>query len=90
MKTFKQFKELYGYGSPDFYRPIADIGNMKSPYNRPQYGINATAKGDGLGTYFPMNIMAKKLKDLKKSNPLFKKQIVKPKKGKGSYDRKKT
>ena len=58
MKTFKQFKELYGYGSPDFYRPIADIGNMKSPYNRPQYGINATAKGDGLGTYFPMNIMA--------------------------------
>tara|TARA_A100001011_G_scaffold395556_2_gene490928 strand:+ start:269 stop:568 length:300 start_codon:yes stop_codon:yes gene_type:complete len=99
MKTFKQFKELYGYGSPDFYRPITDIGNMKSPYNRPQYGINATAKGDGLGTYFPMNIMAKKLKDLKKrnpiakdlrSNPLFKKQIVKPKKGKGSYDRKKT
>jgi stalled ribosome alternative rescue factor ArfA len=25
-----------------------------------------------------------------RSNPLFKKQIVKPKKGKGSYDRKKT
>ena len=105
-KTFKQFRELYGYGSPDFYRPIADIGNMKSPYNRPQYGINAQVKklnaigtGPGLGTYFPINIMAKKLKDLKKrnpiakdlrSNPLFKKQVVKPKKGKGSYDRKKT
>ena len=43
--------------------------------------------------------MAKKLQDIKKrnpmakdlrGNPLYKKQIVKPKKGKGSYNRKKT
>tara|TARA_Y100001936_G_C15658670_1_gene450135 strand:+ start:63 stop:365 length:303 start_codon:yes stop_codon:yes gene_type:complete len=98
-RTYKQFKELYGYGSVDFYRPIANIGNMRSPYNRPQYGINAAAKGPGIGTFFPMNIMAKKLQDIKKrnpmakdlrGNPLYKKQIVKPKKGKGSYNRKKT
>ena len=71
-KTFKQFRELYGYGSPDFYRPIADIGNMKSPRSRPAYALNAnkkklikgTAKGPGLNTFKPqMNLVAKKKKD---------------------------
>jgi|TARA_R100000030_G_scaffold100908_1_gene95248 hypothetical protein len=59
MKTFKE----YSIGQ---YRPIADIGNMKSPEPRPKYALNATAKGPGLGTMNPMMMLAKKILRLKK------------------------
>ena len=59
MKSFKE----YSIGQ---YRPIADIGNMKSPEPRPKYALNATAKGPGLGTMNPMMMLAKKILRLKK------------------------
>ena len=59
MKSFKE----YSIGQ---YRPIADIGNMKSPEPRPKYALNATAKGPGLGTFSPMMMLAKKILRLKK------------------------
>ena len=61
--------EISTYGEPQGHaRPIASIGNMKSPRSRPAYALNAkkkkeiksTAKGPGLGTYKPMNIIARK------------------------------
>jgi hypothetical protein len=35
---------------------------MKSPYPTAAYALNATAKGPGLGTFKPMNIIARKKK----------------------------
>ena len=58
MKTIKN--AVGSYIPVDQFRPIADIGNMKSPYTRPAFALNATAKGPGLGTYKPMNIIARK------------------------------
>jgi len=64
--------EIATYGEPQgLARPIASIGNMKSPYSRPAYALNArkkhtkeTAKGPGLQTFKPqMNLVAKKKKD---------------------------
>ena len=62
--------EIATYGEPQgLARPIASIGNMKSPRSRPAYALNAkkkkeiksTAKGPGLGTSMPMmNITARK------------------------------
>ena len=58
-----------GMGEPmGLARPIASIGNMKSPRSRPAYALNAnkkkqiksTAKGPGLGTFKPMNLIARK------------------------------
>jgi len=57
------------YGEPmGLARPIASIGNMKSPRSRPAYALNArkkhkkeTAKGPGLQTFKPqMNLVARK------------------------------
>jgi len=61
MKKFKEYVIPTGQ-----YRPIADIGNMKSPEPRPKYALNATAKGPGLGTMNPMALLAKKILRLKK------------------------
>ena len=44
MKTYNQIKAYFNLGPVDMHRPIADIGNMKSPYNRPRFGINASKK----------------------------------------------
>jgi hypothetical protein len=65
--------EIATYGEPQgLARPIASIGNMKSPRSRPAYALNAnkkklikgTAKGPGLNTFKPqMNLVAKKKKD---------------------------
>ena len=61
VQGFKTLKNAIGSFIPvDQHRPIASIGNMKSPYPTKVYGINATAKGPGLGTYKPMNIIARK------------------------------
>ena len=62
VQGFKTLKNAIGSFMPvDQHRPIASIGNMKSPYPTKAYGINATAKGPGLGTYKPMmNITARK------------------------------
>ena len=62
VQGFKTLKNAIGSFIPvDQHRPIASIGNMKSPYPTQVYGINATAKGPGLGTYNPMmNITARK------------------------------
>ena len=62
VQGFKTLKNAIGSFIPvDQHRPIASIGNMKSPYPTRAYGINATAKGPGLGTYKPMmNISARK------------------------------
>ena len=62
VQGFKTLKNAIGSFIPvDQHRPIASIGNMKSPYPTQVYGINATAKGPGLGTYKPMmNISARK------------------------------
>ena len=61
VQGFKTLKNAIGSFLPvDQHRPIASIGNMKSPYPTQVYGINATAKGPGLGTYKPMNIIARK------------------------------
>jgi len=61
VQGFKTLKNAIGSFIPvDQHRPIASIGNMKSPYPTQVYGINATAKGPGLGTYKPMNIIARK------------------------------
>jgi len=58
---FKTLKNAIGSFIPvDQHRPIASIGNMKSPYPTKAYALNATAKGPGLGTFKPMNIIAKK------------------------------
>jgi len=65
MKKFKEYS-MGGYLPVDQYRPIADIGNMKSPEPRPKFAINANAKGPGLGTFMPINILAKKILRLKK------------------------
>ena len=60
MKSFKEYS-MGGYLPVDQYRPIADIGNMKSPEPRPKFAINANAQGPGLGTFQPMmNITAQK------------------------------
>ena len=59
----KTLKNAVGMYIPvDQHRPIAKIGNMKSPYPRPAFALNATAKGPGLGTFKPMNIIARKKK----------------------------
>jgi hypothetical protein len=58
------------YGEPQGNaRPIASIGNMKSPRSRPAYALNAkkkklkaTAKGPALGTLRPINLISKKKK----------------------------
>ena len=64
--------EIATYGEPQgLARPIADIGNMKSPRSRPAYALNAskkkkkeTAVGPGMNTYKPqMNLIAKKKRD---------------------------
>ena len=63
MKTFKEYLNSMGGGylPVDQYRPIADIGNMKSPEPRPKFAVNASATGPGLGTFQPtMNITAQK------------------------------
>jgi len=62
VQGFKTLKNAIGSFIPvDQHKPIASIGNMKSPYPTRAYGINATAKGPGLGTYKPMmNISARK------------------------------
>ena len=66
MKTINN--AVGSYIPVDQFRPIADIGNMKSPYPRPAFALNASkkkkeaAKGPGLGTYTPMNIIARKKK----------------------------
>lgn len=59
MKTYKQLSAYFNLGPVDMHRPIGDIGNMKSPYPRPAFGLNATATGPGLGTYKPINLIAK-------------------------------
>jgi len=62
VQGFKTLKNAIGSFIPvDQHRPIASIGNMKSPYPTKAYALNATAKGAGLGTYKPMmNITARK------------------------------
>ena len=62
VQGFKTLKNAIGSFIPvDQHRPIASIGNMKSPYPTKAYALNATAKGPGLGTYKPMmNITARK------------------------------
>ena len=67
MKSFKEYR-MGGYLPVDQYRPIADIGNMKSPEPRPKFALNANAKGPGLGTFQPVNILAKKIMQLKKKH----------------------
>jgi len=67
MKSFKEYR-MGGYLPVDQYRSIADIGNMKSPEPRPQFALNANAKGKGLGTFMPINILAKKIMQLKKKH----------------------
>jgi len=67
MKTFKEYS-TGGYLPTDQYRAIADIGNMKSPEPRPKFALNANAKGPGLGTFQPINILAKKIMQLKKKH----------------------
>ena len=61
--------EIATYGEPQGHaRPIASIGNMKSPRSRPTYAMNAkkklkaTAKGPALGTLRPINLINKKKK----------------------------
>ena len=61
VQGFKTLKNAIGSFIPvDQHRPIASIGNMKSPYPTAAYALNATAKGPGLGTFKPMNIIARK------------------------------
>ena len=62
VQGFKTLKNAIGSFIPvDQHRPIASIGNMKSPYPTKAYALNATAKGPGLGTFKPMmNITARK------------------------------
>ena len=61
VQGFKTLKNAIGSFIPvDQHRPIASIGNMKSPYPTKAYALNATAKGPGLGTFKPMNIIARK------------------------------
>ena len=67
MKTFKEYR-MGGYLPVDQYRSIADLGNMKSPEPRPKFALNANAKGKGLGTFMPMNILARKIMQLKKKH----------------------
>jgi hypothetical protein len=63
VQGFKTLKNAIGSYIPvDQHRPIASIGNMKSPYPTAAYALNATAKGPGLGTFKPMNIIARKKK----------------------------
>ena len=63
MKSFKEYTMPLGH-----YRPIAKIGNMKSPEPRPTYAVNANAKGPGLGTMNPAALLAKKIKKFKKED----------------------
>jgi len=67
MKTFKEYR-MGGYLPVGQYRPIADIGNMKSPEPRPKFALNATAKGPGLGTTNPTALLAKKILKKKKES----------------------
>jgi len=61
VQGFKTLKNAIGSFIPvDQHKPIASIGNMKSPYPTKAYAMNATAKGPGLGTFKPMNIIARK------------------------------
>ena len=61
VQGFKTLKNAIGSFIPvDQHRPIASTGNMKSPYPTKAYALNATAKGPGLGTFKPMNIIARK------------------------------
>ena len=71
LKTLSNFAyETAMYGEPQGnVRPIASIGNMKSPRSRPAYALNAkkkklkaTAKGPALGTLRPINLISKKKK----------------------------
>jgi hypothetical protein len=71
LKTLSNFAyETAMYGEPQGNaRPIASIGNMKSPRSRPAYALNAkkkklkaTAKGPALGTLRPINLISKKKK----------------------------
>jgi hypothetical protein len=61
MKSFKEYTMPLGH-----YRPIAKIGNMKSPEPRPKYAVNANAKGPVLGTMNPTALLAKKILKKKK------------------------
>ena len=63
MKSFKEYTMPLGH-----YRPIAKIGNMKSPEPRPTYAVHANAKGPGLGTMNPAALLAKKIKKFKKED----------------------
>ena len=64
MKSFKEYTMPLGH-----YRPIAKIGNMKSPEPRPTYAVNANAKGIlTLGTMNPATLLAKKIKKFKKED----------------------
>ena len=46
VQGFKTLKNAIGSFIPvDQHRPIASIGNMKSPYPTKAYALNATAKG---------------------------------------------
>lgn len=67
MKTFKEYA-MGGYLPVDQYRSIADIGNMRSPEPRPKFAINANAKGPGLGTFQPINLLAKRILKLRKKH----------------------
>ena len=74
MKTFKELKEYInshggGYAPVDQYRPIADIGNMKSPYPRPMYAINANSMGPGMGTFNIIAAQKRKAKTREGQNP---------------------
>ena len=68
VQGMKTIKNAVGSFIPvDQMKPIASIGNMKSPFTTRAYALNAkkknkkeTAKGPGLGTYMPMNIIARK------------------------------
>ena len=63
VQGFKTLKNAIGSYIPvDQHRPIASIGNMKSPYPTAAYALNATAKGPGLGTFKPINIISRKNK----------------------------
>ena len=64
MKSFKEYTMPLGH-----YRPIAKIGNMKSPEPRPTYAVNANAKEPQLRDYESCKtLLAKKIKKFKKED----------------------
>ena len=61
MKSFKEYTMPLGH-----YRPIAKIGNKKSPEPRPTYAVNANAKGPDPSVHESQLYLQKRLRSLRK------------------------